>query len=143
MDGNIKAGYPCYAGGRFAQSAKHTHRSGFSRTVRPEKSEDLSPVHLKGDMVDSREMPKTFGKPVYLNGKIIFGMYFRTFQTGWTKNVTELFQDAFRHIDPLYLSFVDKSDTVALPGFIHNRSRNENSDSLLLEMPQHFPELLA
>ena len=94
-------------------------------------------------MIDCGKMTETLGQLIHLDGKIVSGVHFRTFQTGRAKNMAETLQDTFRHIDTLYLALIDKSDTVALTGFVHDRSGNKNCDTLILKMPQHFPELLA
>src|SRR5712664_4377837 len=64
---DLAAGHPCPAGVRRQQPGEHAQRGGFSGAVRPEKAEDLAPLHGEGDLAARRTAAERFAEPVRLD----------------------------------------------------------------------------
>src|SRR5712664_3389132 len=65
--GDLAAGHPCPAGVRRQQPGEHAQRGRLSGAVRPEKTEDLAPLHGEGDLAARRTAAERFAEPVRLD----------------------------------------------------------------------------
>ena len=94
-------------------------------------------------MIYSGKRTKTLTEVINFDNSFAFMTQLLPFQSRWTQDMGKFPKDTFRSINAMYLSFVDKCDPVTLTGFIHDRRRGYNSNTLLFETTQHFPKLFA
>ena len=64
-------------------------------------------------------------------------------QCGRAEYVAEAAEDFSGGIGPPDLSFLNEGNPVTLPGFIHERSGDQDGDAFFLKPGQHLPELFA
>src|SRR5580693_3193720 len=62
-----------FPGGRRRDAADHPHRGGFTRAIRPEEAERLTPVQVEVDAVYRRETPEPLGQAACADEYFTFG----------------------------------------------------------------------